>query len=45
MNTEQLKDWHRTQAATAGEGIAFGWRHVIDRLGEQGVSAVRKDWT
>ena len=33
------------QAATAGEGIAFGWRHVTDRLVEQGVLAARKDWT
>lgn len=33
------------QAGTAGEGIAFGWRHVTDRLVEQGVLAARKDWT
>jgi len=33
------------QAAIAGEGIAFGWQHVTDRLVEQGVLAARKDWT
>ena len=33
------------QAAISGEGIAFGWRHITDRLVEQGVLAARKDWT
>ncbi|MGQ7845231.1 LysR substrate-binding domain-containing protein [Granulosicoccus sp. 3-233] len=33
------------QAAIAGEGIAFGWWHVTDRLIRQGVLAARKDWT
>ncbi|MEE9334616.1 MAG: LysR substrate-binding domain-containing protein [Granulosicoccaceae bacterium] len=33
------------QAAIAGEGIAFGWRHVTGRLVDQGLLAARKDCT
>ena len=33
------------QAAIAGEGIAFGWRHVTDRLVAQGMLHERADWT
>jgi DNA-binding transcriptional LysR family regulator len=32
------------QAAMAGEGFAFGWQHVTDRLIDQGLLAGRKDW-
>ena len=32
------------QAAMAGEGFAFGWVHVTDRLLEQGLLAGRPDW-
>ena len=33
------------QAAMAGEGFAFGWRHLTDPLVEQGLLADRKDWS
>lgn len=32
------------QAAMAGEGFAFGWQHVTDRLVDQGLLAARQDW-
>lgn len=32
------------QAAIAGEGFAFGWRHITDPLVEQGLLAARSDW-
>ena len=32
------------QAAMAGEGIAFGWQHVTDRLIDQGLLQARRDW-
>ncbi|SLN54763.1 Glycine cleavage system transcriptional activator [Falsiruegeria litorea R37] len=32
------------QAAMAGEGFAFGWRHVTRRLIEQGLLAAKTDW-
>ena len=32
------------QAAIAGEGFAFGWQHVTERLIEQGLLAARKEW-
>ncbi|CUK27521.1 Gcv operon activator [Cognatishimia activa] len=32
------------QAAMAGEGFAFGWQHITDRLIDQGLLAARKDW-
>lgn len=32
------------QAAMAGEGFAFGWQHLTDRLVEQGLLAGRPDW-
>lgn len=32
------------QAAMAGEGFAFGWKHLTDRLIDQGLLAGRKDW-
>lgn len=32
------------QAAMAGEGFAFGWHHIVDRLVEQGLLAARTDW-
>jgi DNA-binding transcriptional LysR family regulator len=33
------------QAAMAGEGIAFGWRHVTRDLIAKGLLAARTDWT
>ncbi|MDU8910306.1 LysR substrate-binding domain-containing protein [Aestuariicoccus sp. MJ-SS9] len=33
------------QAAIAGEGIAFGWRHVTEPLIRQGLLAARRDWS
>ncbi len=32
------------QAAMAGEGFAFGWKHVTDRLIQQGLLAARAEW-
>ncbi|MEQ9694396.1 LysR substrate-binding domain-containing protein [Shimia sp. SDUM112013] len=32
------------QACMAGEGFAFGWQHVTDRLVAQGLLAARKEW-
>lgn len=32
------------QAAMAGEGFAFGWKHLTDRLVSQGLLAARSDW-
>ncbi len=32
------------QAAMAGEGFAFGWHHVTDRLIAQGLLAARQEW-
>ncbi|MDA5557759.1 LysR substrate-binding domain-containing protein [Shimia sp. MMG029] len=32
------------QAAIAGEGFAFGWKHLTDRLVAQGVLAARFEW-
>ncbi len=32
------------QAAMAGEGFAFGWKHVIDGLVQQGLLAARREW-
>ena len=32
------------QAAIAGEGFAFGWRHVTAGLVEQGLLAARPEW-
>jgi len=32
------------QAAMAGEGFAFGWKHLTDRLVEQGLLAARPEW-
>lgn len=32
-------------AAMAGEGFAFGWRHLTDRLVDQGLLADRKEWS
>ncbi|MBO9403372.1 LysR substrate-binding domain-containing protein [Shimia sp. R9_3] len=32
------------QAAMAGEGFAFGWKHLTDRLVAQGVLAARFEW-
>ena len=32
------------QAAMAGEGFAFGWKHVTDRLVDQGLLAACKQW-
>ncbi|WP_170775601.1 LysR substrate-binding domain-containing protein [Ruegeria lacuscaerulensis] len=32
------------QAAMAGEGFAFGWKHLTDRLIEQGLLAARPEW-
>ncbi len=33
------------QAAMAGEGFAFGWRHLTDRLVDQGLLAHRDEWS
>lgn len=33
------------QAAIAGEGIAFGWHHLVDPLIRQGLLAARPEWT
>lgn len=33
------------QAAMAGEGFAFGWEHVTDRLLASGLLAARRDWS
>lgn len=33
------------QAAMASEGFAFGWKHLTDRLIEQGLLAGRPDWS
>ena len=33
------------QAAMAGEGIAFGWKHVTTGLIEQGLLAARPEWS
>jgi len=33
------------QAAMAGEGIAFGWKHVTKGLIEKGLLAARQDWS
>lgn len=33
------------QAAMAGEGFAFGWKHLTERLIRQGLLAARTDWT
>lgn len=33
------------QAAMAGEGFAFGWRHLTDRLVDQGLLAHRAEWS
>ncbi|MBO9479392.1 LysR family transcriptional regulator [Shimia sp. R11_0] len=33
------------QAAMAGEGIAFGWKHLTDRLVGQGILAARQEWS
>ncbi len=32
------------QAAIAGEGISFGWHHVVSRLVSQGILTARTDW-
>lgn len=32
------------QAAMAGEGFAFGWRHLVEPLVRQGMLAARTDW-
>jgi DNA-binding transcriptional LysR family regulator len=32
-------------AAMAGEGFAFGWRHLTDALVDQGLLAAKKDWS
>ena len=32
------------QAAIAGEGISFGWHHVVHRLIDQGIIVARNDW-
>jgi len=32
------------QAAIAGEGFAFGWRHVTDHLVAQGLLVRRDEW-
>ena len=32
------------QAAMAGEGFAFGWKHVTDPLVTQGLLAAKRDW-
>lgn len=32
------------QAAMAGEGFAFGWKHLTDRLIEQGLLAGKEEW-
>lgn len=32
------------QATMAGEGFAFGWKHLTDRLIDQGLLAGRQDW-
>ena len=32
------------QAAMAGEGFSFGWKHVIDGLVRQGLLAARRNW-
>ncbi len=33
------------QAAMAGEGFAFGWKHLADELIRQGLLAGRKEWS
>ncbi len=33
------------QAAMAGEGFAFGWKHITSSLVSGGVLAARKDWS
>ena len=33
------------QAAMAGEGIAFGWKHVTSRLIEKGLLVARPEWS
>lgn len=33
------------QAAMAGEGFAFGWKHVADGLVNQGLLAARREWS
>lgn len=33
------------QAAMAGEGFAFGWKHITDLLVADGLLAARKDWS
>lgn len=32
------------QAAMAGEGFAFGWRHLVEPLVKQGMLAARDEW-
>lgn len=33
------------QAAIAGEGFAFGWRHLTEPLIQQGLLAARREWS
>ena len=33
------------QAAIAGEGFAFGWKHLTEPLIQQGLLAARREWT
>lgn len=33
------------QATMAGEGFAFGWGHLADRLVDQGLLAAKRDWS
>ncbi|MEH6545800.1 MAG: LysR substrate-binding domain-containing protein [Sneathiella sp.] len=45
-STIRLNDYALVlQAAIAGEGFAFGWKHLTDPLIEQGLLAGRKEWS
>ena len=33
------------QAAVSGEGIAFGWRHIVQNLVDRGLLHARPDWS
>lgn len=45
-STIRLNDYALVlQAAIAGEGFAFGWKHITDPLIEQGLLAGRKEWS
>jgi len=45
-STIRLNDYALVlQAAIAGEGFAFGWKHLTDPLIEQGLLAGRREWS